>query len=86
MRPSFIVLYGTDWCPDCKRARVILTEKKIAYLDVDIETDSRAALFVEELNHGYQSTPTIIFPDGTILVEPSNEKLAARLDEYIKTL
>lgn len=80
-RPEQIVLYGADWCGDCRRARRILAEKNIIYLDVDIEKDARAAEFVRQQNGGFQSIPTILFPDGAKLVEPDSttliEKLAA---------
>ncbi|NCP87948.1 MAG: NrdH-redoxin [Anaerolineae bacterium CG_4_9_14_3_um_filter_57_17] len=77
--PSGIVLYGTSWCGDCRRARRILGEMNAAYQDIDIEADPQAARFVEELNHGSRSVPTIIFPDGAILIEPDNDSLRQKL-------
>lgn len=78
-----IVLYGTTWCPDCKRARQFLGEHRISYASVDIERDKKAMSYVEEVNKGQRSVPTIVFADGSILVEPSNAELAAKLN--IKT-
>lgn len=78
--PSSIILYGTSWCGDCRRARRILAENKTSYQDIDIETDPRAAHFVEELNRGSRSVPTIVFPDGSLLVEPSNDALRQKLN------
>ena len=77
--PNLIVLYGVDWCPDCFRARRVLAKNKIEYLDIDIDNDPRGASFVTEVNGGSRSVPTIIFPDGAILVEPSNKELKAKL-------
>lgn len=40
-----------------------------------------AAEEVERINNGYQSIPTIVFPDGKVLVEPSNAELEKALEE-----
>jgi thioredoxin reductase (NADPH) len=74
-----ITLYGTTWCPDCKQAKQFLGEQRIAYTFADIENDPAGQAVVERLNHGRQIIPTIVFPDGSILVEPTNAQLAAKL-------
>jgi thioredoxin reductase (NADPH) len=74
-----IVLYGTTWCPDCRRTKQFFGEQRIPYVNVDIERDAEAMAFVEQVNNGMRSTPTIVFPDGSILVEPSNAQLAEKL-------
>ena len=78
-KPSEIVVYSTVWCPDCKRAKQFFGEQRVAYKNVDIEQDKKAMMFVEKLNDGMRIIPTIIFPDGEILVEPSNAQLAEKL-------
>jgi thioredoxin reductase (NADPH) len=74
-----IVVYGTTWCPDCRMAKQFLGEHLIQYVWVDIEQDTTAAAEVERLNHGNHSVPTIVFPDGEVLVEPSADQLAEKL-------
>lgn len=74
-----IVLYGTTWCYDTFRAKKILDKNNIAYQWIDIDKDMDGRKFVEETNHGYRSVPTIVFPDGSILVEPSNDELLTKL-------
>jgi len=74
-----IVLYGTTWCGSSRRARRLLDEHQIPYRWVDIDRDEQAAIFVESLNHGYRSVPTIIWPDGSLLVEPTSAELAQKL-------
>jgi len=74
-----IVVYGTTWCPDCKRAKQFFGNQRIEYRWVDIEQDPEAMAYVEEVNDGKRIVPTIIFPDGDRLVEPSNAELAEKL-------
>ena len=79
LKPSGIMVYSTVWCPDCKRAKQFFGEQRVAYTNVDIEQDEKAMAFVEKINEGMRIVPTIIFPDGEILVEPSNADLAKKL-------
>jgi thioredoxin reductase (NADPH) len=74
-----IIVYGATWCPDCARAKQFFGEHRVQYRWVDIEQDSEAMTYVEELNRGMRSIPTIVFPDGDVLVEPSNAQLADKL-------
>ena len=74
-----IKLYGAHWCPDCRRSKRFLGEHQIAYDWIDIEEDEEAQRYVEEINNGKRIIPTIVFPDGSILVEPSNAELAQKL-------
>ena len=70
--------YGTNWCGDCRRSKLFLDTYGLVYDWVDIEQDAEAALKVMEINGG-RSVPTIVFRDGSILVEPSNAELAQQL-------
>ena len=70
---------GASWCPDCKRAKTFLGQHRIEFDWVDMETDPTAQAEVERINDGKRIIPTIIFPDGSILTEPSNEELAEKL-------
>lgn len=76
---SRLTLYGTQWCKDCKRSKSFLAEQRIPYTLVDIEEDAEAMAFVEKVNNGTRSVPTMVFPDGSTLVEPSNAELAEKL-------
>lgn len=79
IRPDQIMVYSTIWCPDCKRAKQFFGEQRVPYLNVDIEQDAAAMAFVERVNEGKRIIPTIVFPDGSILVEPSNAQLSEKL-------
>lgn len=80
LSPSQIVIYTTQHCPDCRRVKVFFDTNHITYDQIQIEDNEQAADFVAELNHGCHSVPTIIFPDGTILVEPGWEELKAKFN------
>ena len=74
-----ITVYGADWCPDCRRAKLLLDERQVQYSWVDIDQDRAGEKFVITTNCGNRSIPTIVFGDGSILVEPSNPELIAKL-------
>jgi len=79
LKPSVLTVYGATWCPDCKRAKKFFGEHRVAYANVDIDESPDAVSFVEKINNGLRIIPTIIFPDGDILVEPTNAQLADKL-------
>jgi thioredoxin reductase (NADPH) len=72
-------MYGTTWCQDCKRAKQFFGEHRIAYTFVDVDEDADGLQVVEQHNAGKHVIPTIVFADGSVLVEPSNVALAAKL-------
>lgn len=75
-----ITLYGAYWCPDCRRSKKFLGEQFIPFKWVDIEQDKEAEQFVLQKNNGKRIIPTIVFEDGSFLVEPTNAELAKKLD------
>ncbi len=79
MSMAGVTVYGATWCPDCRQAKQFLGEQRIHYTWVDIEQDRDGQALVEGANGGKRIIPTIVFPDGSILVEPSNAQLAAKL-------
>jgi len=74
-----ITVYGAPWCPDCRRSKAFLTEQRVPFAWIDIDEDADGLRFVEELQRGGRTIPTIVFPDGSHLLEPSNAELAAKL-------
>jgi mycoredoxin len=71
-----IVIYGADWCVDCRRAKNVLAALGLDYDYVEIDRDEVAAAKAIEIS-GARSIPVIVLPDGSHLVEPSNEALLA---------
>jgi len=74
-----LTVYGASWCPDCRRAKQFLASHRVAYDWVDLETQPERISEVESRNNGKRIIPTIVFPDGTFLAEPSNDELADRI-------
>lgn len=74
-----ILVYGASWCPDCRRAKKFLADQRVPYSWHDIEGDPDGVRVVQDRNEGKNIIPTIVFPDGSHLSEPSNEELAEKL-------
>ena len=79
MEKTGITFYGAHWCPDCRRSKQFLGEHQIPFRWIDIEQNPEAERYVIQKNNGKRIIPTIEFPDGSILAEPSNADLAAKL-------
>ena len=73
-----IKMYVTTWCGDCRFAKRWFDAHGIPYEVINIEEDENAAELVKRVNGGMRSVPTIVFPDGSVLVEPSARELAAK--------
>lgn len=80
LKPSQIVMYTTEYCSDCLRAKKFFSENNITYELIRLEGNPDATEFVRKVNNGNQSVPTIIFPDGSILVEPSWNELKQKFN------
>lgn len=77
--PEEILFYETEWCWDCRMAKTVLDRYHVYYKKINIDNDPEGANFVMKTNGGNRSVPTIIFPDGTILVEPGRDELVGKL-------
>jgi glutaredoxin len=74
-----IIVYGTQWCGDTKRARLFFEDHNIDYSFIDIDQDKNGERIVREANEGSRSVPTIFFLDGSILVEPNENTLSKKM-------
>jgi mycoredoxin len=72
-------MYTTPWCGFCRNLKKQLGRDGIEMAEVDIEQDPAAAEFVMSVNGGNQTVPTVVFPDGTTLVNPSAAQVRERL-------
>ena len=73
-----ILLYGADWCPDCRRAKTYLKENNIDFTFVDVDLDKEATAKVEAINNGKRIIPTVIIK-GKSYTNPENIELASVL-------
>ena len=81
-----IVVYGASWCPDARRARRFFDEHAVEYAWTDIDEDNQARDFVKKTNDGKIIIPVIVFPDQSVLVEPSNYELAKKMEAFLGNL
>ena len=79
-----MTVYGAAWCPHCRRVKKFLAAHRVRYANVDIDADPQAIERVKELQGGGQIIPTVVYPDGTHEVNPSNEALARRIGLTLK--
>ncbi|MGN6523398.1 MAG: mycoredoxin [Actinomycetes bacterium] len=64
-------MYSTSWCGYCRRLKSQLEREGIGYDEVNIEEHPDAAALVEKINNGNQTVPTVVFPDGSAMTNPS---------------
>ena len=77
---SKIVMYGAEWCGDCRRSKRFMDGNNVAYEYINVDEDAAASDKVMEINGGMKSIPVIVFEDGTHLTEPSDIDLKAKLE------
>jgi mycoredoxin len=80
---SNIVMYSTKWCPSCWQAKQVMDSMQVEYTLIDITRDEEATQLVMNLNRGYRSVPTIVFPDGSVMTEPPPAALVEKLQHYV---
>jgi mycoredoxin len=79
---NMLTMYSTSWCGYCHRLKSQLDREGIGYRVVDIERDEDSATFVMSVNGGNQTVPTVRFPDGSTLTNPS----IVQVKKYLESL
>jgi mycoredoxin len=74
-----IVVYTTQLCGQCLALKSRLRAGRIEFREIDIEDDAEARRFVRLAAAGQMSVPTVVLPDGRVLVEPSHRDVVAAL-------
>jgi mycoredoxin len=72
-------MYSTPWCGYCHRLKGQMQREGIGFDVVDIEQYPDAAEVVERVNGGNRTVPTLVFPDGTAMTNPSLAQVKAQL-------
>ena len=74
-----VTMYSTTWCGYCRRLKSQMDREGIGYTEVNIEDDPEAAELVMRVNGGNRTVPTLVFPDGAALTNPSIDQVKAAL-------
>ncbi len=74
-----LTVYSTTWCGYCSRLKKMLDREGIGYAEVNIEEDEAAAELVMKVNGGNRTVPTVVFPDGAALTNPSIDQVKRAL-------
>ena len=77
-----VTMYSTPWCGYCQRLKAQMGREGIEYVEVDIEQDPAAAAFVEGVNGGNQTVPTLLYSDGSAETNPSIGQVKAKLEAH----
>jgi mycoredoxin len=80
-----VTMYTTQWCGFCRRLKAQLGRVGVEVSEIDIEQDEAAAEFVMSVNGGNQTVPTLLYSDGTTMVNPSAAQVQAKLAELAAT-
>ena len=78
--PGAITMFTTDWCGYCVRLKNQLTREGIAYTEINLDANPEHVAYVEDVNGGNRTVPTVIFPDGTSATNPSVAEVRRRLN------
>lgn len=78
--PDQLTMYSTPWCGYCRRLKTQFQREGIAFDEVDIDADPGAADYVMSVNGGNQTVPTLLFPDGSALTNPSLAQVKDKLN------
>ena len=74
-----IEIYGTRWCGDCSRSKRLMDKYSVTYNWTDIDEHPEFQDLVKSINNGRNVVPTIVFPDGSSLSQPSDSELMKKL-------
>lgn len=76
-----IDFYTTDWCGDCVRSKALLNKLDVDFNEINVDLDEEANQYIKTLQVDQRRIPTIVFEDGSFLVEPSDVELENKLKE-----
>jgi mycoredoxin len=76
-----LTMYTTTWCAFCRRLKSQLAADGIEMAEVNIEEEPGAAEYVMSVNGGNQTVPTLVFPDGSTMTNPSAAEVKQRLSQ-----
>ena len=78
-----IKFYTTQWCGDCVRSKALLNKLNVTFEEIDIDVNKEAYEFVRDLQNAKPRIPTILFDDGSYLIEPTDLELSEKINSYL---
>lgn len=78
-----LIMYTTSWCGYCVRLKRFLEESGLSYREVNIELEPGAAEFVMSVNGGNRTVPTVLFPNGVALTNPTPQQVREQMGERV---
>ncbi|GLW56243.1 NrdH-redoxin [Kitasatospora phosalacinea] len=76
-------MYSTTWCGYCNRLKGQLDREGIAYTEINIEQDPASASYVESVNDGNQTVPTVVVVSASgeqsVMTNPSLRQVQSAL-------
>jgi glutaredoxin 3 len=61
-----VTVYTTNWCPYCRQAEKFLTDKKVAFKNVDVTDNDELRTQLVEMSGGRKTVPQIFVGDQPI--------------------
>lgn len=75
-----IILYSSNWCAHAVSVERFLSRNDVEVTRISIDGNKEARQKLIEINGGYASVPTMVFPDGSKLTEPSFAEIKRKLN------
>ncbi len=75
-----VIMYGSPMCPMVPPVRGVLQRAETPFEYINILEDLAGSVRVKEINDGNASVPTLVFPDGSTLTEPTTAVLRQKLE------
>lgn len=81
---NVLVVYSSDWCPDCRRAKRVLEEAEAPFDEVNLDGDPMAEAMVLQKSGGRRVVPTLRFDDRVWAFNPAPPLLRRLLNGRAK--
>jgi mycoredoxin len=73
-----ILMYSTSWCGDCRRAKLFLKERGVAYREINVDEDPDAEELILKVNNGRRKVPTFEVDGRYFACSPFDPYLLSR--------
>lgn len=79
-----IRVVGALWSPACHDVKDFLVRNSIPYRWLDVDRDPEAARLLETAAGATPQVPLLLFPDGSVLTQPTRQQLAEKVGLRIR--